>query len=190
MAKKFPLKDWLTGLITEHCTRAFEPGEPVEPDEPDVPVEPDEPAVEPIAYFYGHRTKEGEETTHTFDGVEYVGAILPEVPDRVAYPVKVIYTTSYAVGTKKYSAYVGYEMVYEKRDEGYRFGVTKVGKYLTTPVANPETWSEVDITGVASPCWIATIDINYYKIFWTNTTIFREDGSVFLEKTDPIPIYE
>lgn len=69
--QKFPIKQWLAGLIAARCSprRAFPQREPER---------------EPIAYFYGRVAQDGEEVPdwcikRTINGVDCIGVIRPDI---------------------------------------------------------------------------------------------------------------
>lgn len=61
---KYPIKDFCESYLMALC------GRPIR-----------WPSREPVAYLYGHIAKEGETPTHTINGVDYVGAVLPKLPE-------------------------------------------------------------------------------------------------------------
>lgn len=147
------------------------------------------PGEEPTAFFYGRVAKEGETPTHTFDGVDYVGAILPPLPewDKTVYP--------YALIT---------EVV---QGERYHFVA-----FSTKPMAHPDnimpeyiwygTQPTDDGATIEYICrttdndgWVFKHDSSYFRdplfnLRWANHDALNTDGTIYLSAIDPIPIYE
>lgn len=167
VVKKFPIRDYLNGLVMALCSprRAFPQREP----------EP-EPEPEPIGYLYGHIAKEGETPTHTINGVDYVGFITPAPP---APFTEYKYQWMHKESTR-YDAHCANSINYSYNSSGrwaigydaYTFRMEYEEGWHRKPGGAPDK-TAVDPTT------------------WANFTIYNENGSVYLEKCpDPIPIYE
>lgn len=138
------------------------------------------PKREPVAFLYGHVAKEGETPTHTINGVEYVGEILPEVQKTHAY----VYIGTLDVLGNTYCAWYASEYPFYMDSvgcttEGY-------GSILSGAVRTPiHAGSEWDCTDIS---WDAN---NHGGLpIWANHDILSEDGAVYLAASDPIPVYE
>lgn len=159
--KKFPFKQWMGMYLLGVCSprRAF-------------------PQREPIGYLYGHIAKDGETPTHTINGVDYVGNVLPKAPEVEGY---------------EYAFYVGYIGGYMghlylcKNEITFSDGTFKIGSHISVTCRSSSGWGDIrEITGESTAVWQPD-----KFVCWTNTDIINaDDGSVFLHAIDPIPIYE
>lgn len=134
-----------------------------------------EPSEQPTAFFYGHVAKDGETPTHTFDGVDYVGAILPPLPewDKTLCPYAVIgicdTSGKYALvtvpsGLKMYDEYTWVNKFYD------------IDGTLEVYFENGE-WVHYN-----KSIWIYPL--------WANFNVLNRDGTLHFAAIDPIPIYE
>lgn len=149
---------------------------------------------EPVAYLYGHVAKEGETPTHTINGVDYVGEILPALPEGIeeTYKYKFInangsafYAFATSVELKFHIAGNGAEMlVWERKYDG--------GAYKTFDAFRATLKTSRGI--VDAPEWedygVGTYIAHFDSILWSNYDIFNESGELYLEASEPIPVYE
>ena len=152
------------------------------------------PQREPIGYLYGHVAKEGETPTHTINGVDYVGAVLPKLPewDRQKYPYAYIYYSSIF----GYSLFYSGAQLYAEYHEGKgRYRITSCG----VPVAARQWWYQ-------NERWDHLSQIDTWLIDYVGTTIWSnadmylvvtdESGNqtltdtVYLPESEPVPVYE
>jgi hypothetical protein len=132
---------------------------------------------EPVAYLYGHVAKEGETPTHTIDGVGYVGAVLPKLPDYDAEEYDkafVSYIGNYnAAGDDLYQLFVSNK------------SASTSNSYLQV-TGHLYGYSETD-------GWFydkALSDYIAHRYFvWSNVDLVVK-GTVTLAASDPIPVYE
>lgn len=131
---------------------------------------------EPIGFLYGREAKEGETPTHIIDDVDYVGAILPPLPewDKTAYPYAFLVEDYFG---EAYHMFLTAEPTYHYNTAG-NWSVSFEKAYQYAPATG---WSDYDTTinGVVP-------DV----INWANFDLMSEDEKVYLEGTEPIPIYE
>ena len=143
--------------------------------------------AEPIGYLYGHVAKEGETPTHTINGVDYVGAVLPEC----ALPKwsNEIYPYLYIGYKADYPDYLpNKETIIACAYQSPRKFVEKSYGLIVENNNNPQEKCFVkDLT-----TWIEDTEdwIYDYYPFYSNTNIYKEDGTIYLAASDPIPIYE
>ena len=155
------------------------------------PIKTAEP-VEPVAYLYGHIAKEGETVTHpNINGVDYVGAVLPKLPewDRAAYPYAFIH---YGFTNEKYTIHVLNEKCHYRDWPAGRCGVL---------VSNASTRCSYALTDGE---WVWEGEAIYTtavtrgndgttvgEIVWSNYDIRNEtEQTLYLAAIDPIPVYE
>ena len=142
------------------------------------------PQREPVAYLYGHVAKEGETPTHTINGVEYVGAVLPALPeyDKTVYQ----YATLFYHETSTVSQYVVFVTDIRPYAEEYNVRIQAGSKCTVSEINVGEaewgTFYESDFPNGGL--------IDNDLIIWSNFDLLFEDGSVFLDASDPIQIYE
>lgn len=161
------------------------------------------PQREPIGYLYGHVAKEGETPTHTINGVDYVGVVLPKLPeyDEEAYQYEVIARPMPL--NKNYLLLISPSVSYYFTDEG-QGGYKLAGDtlYYTYPAKMgydaetetiyfyPEDGAEWRFNSIvedgSSFLNSGAIDVTV----WGNFDVLNEDGEVRRAGTDPIPIYE
>ena len=166
--KKFPIKDWLKGYLLSLCSprRAF-------------------PQREPIGYLYGHVAKEGETPTHIINGVDYVGAALPKVPevDTREYPHLYVHTNWY--GHRWFRACA--EPCYWEASSGGKLVNTGIQKMYILEKGDAE-WREIE-----NPHLVLHnhSEDPYFKmtLLWSNEVVYKQDGSLLVSPSDPIPIY-
>lgn len=143
-----------------------------------LPPRPLAPVKEPIGYLYGHIAKEGEKATHAIDGVGYVGAVLPKLPewDKEGYPYACIgYNTA------------GGDVLLAVSESPFKYNGTVFGVYCSKKY--------IYLTnGKWDALWLNFNMPIYFDggAFWTSHDILNEDGSIYLDDADCvcIPIYE
>ena len=150
--------------------------------------------AEPIGYLYGHVAKEGETPTHTINGVDYVGAVCPDIfkvytPELQAeFPYGFMYRlnlgsryTYYLIATKN--------KLYRVDNVGVVTGTGDGFSYLYTAISG-------DVNGATETQWqeieVRTNENNNFPHYprWANYQMTYEDGTPFLEDTAPVPVYE
>lgn len=141
-------------------------------------------AAEPVAYLYGHVAGEGETPAHIVDGVGYVGAILPPLPewDRETYPHAILthnFRGDSVASLTQYSMSVSSKLIFQNNEESGLFGVCVEGSFHYKRSNGWGDFEQKD-SNVA----------NYDIVVWANFDVLNEDGSIYLEKSDRIPIYE
>lgn len=136
-----------------------------------------QPNAEPVAFLYGRAPKEGETPTHTIDSVDYVGVVLPPLPewDTEAYP--------YALISAAYWAHKQL-FCFASAPVGTKGGGVSA---LTEPISYLwYNWTAGEWTE-----GVAEIGSQFGAPYWTNWGVLCEDESLYMEKSpDPIPIYE
>ena len=178
-------KSFLKGLALGLAGKPLEFAPKKEPVIPDVPIEPDVPS-EPVAYLYGHVAKEGETPTHTIDGVGYVGAVLPKLPewDTVAYPYAVI---GYFIASVCHLYYAAEPFTTDSlgriAENSILNGGGNISQYKYT--IGDSAWSEEGAyksTGI-EPLW-ANFALYY------GSKHYEYPNGLCIAASDPIPIYE
>ena len=117
---------------------------------------------EPIAYLYN-------------------GVQLPGLPES-EYEYAVIDTAMYTMlgkATLYLFSTLEYTTIESSGDRGLVLADTNHVRY--TAKSTDTTWSETSA---------GTTALNINNIGWANTNILNADGSVFLDGSDPVPIYE
>ena len=141
-------------------------------------------------FLYGHIAKEGDTPTHTINGVDYVGEVLPALPewDRKTYPYAAIgrgwpLATTYLllVSTVPFARKV--------ESNGIEYTMTSV-EGSTGLSCRLYTQHDTEVLNE----WIIR-EITYTNQvvnqgFWSNHDILKEDGTVYLAASEPIPVYE
>ena len=165
----FDLRSWLTGYALGLAGKRLPFGIATE--------------REPVGYLYAHIAKEDETPTHTINGVGYVGAVLPkllEIPEGYEY---MEIETSVSL------------------DEFWLIAQTTISIRLNDRYQYPEDGNYL-IYKVADGVWVTDGKVHSYKqgqtfgsdayggILWSNYNILTEDGKVYLEKFDPVPVNE
>ena len=114
----------------------------------------------------------------------YNGVRLPKLPewDREKYP--------YAVLREMVSETTPYAVYYSKQQPT----LNSSGKVFICSLAYPGVVTYCDYTDGAL-AWRSTntsllTSTSVDGVFWTNTDILNEDGSVWLAASDPTPVYE
>lgn len=142
---------------------------------------------EPTAFFYGHVAKDGETPTHTFDGVDYVGVVLPPLPkwDKTVYPYALIYR--YEVATDLFIFHASTEKIqYDTNNNSPRLIYTLEHGYASCECySGDKEWGEISEGNRKAGVWIKA-----EQAVWVNFDIYKEDGTLYLSASDPIPIYE
>lgn len=164
--KKFPLLDFVTGLIMARCSprRAF--------------YKP-----EPIGHFYGHETNEGETPTHIINGVDYVGAVLPDIND--VWTDKETYPYAYVSFYDRF----GYELFVTDNILGaYTDGCMLIHHAVTNALhykfIDGEWVPQGDVVvDSPTPIW-CSVDLYYLN------EEFLISGNLCLDASTPIPIYD
>ena len=158
------------------------------------PIQPALSQKDPIGFFYGQLAKEGEVPTYTFNGVDYVGAILPELPqdgkdprwewDTERFPYACIHDAG--IGEKYRYDFLPFSVKpsYNSAEELMSFPTEAKTRFYTM---HDELWE--NITGRDDPVSAGTI-FGMPLPFWANFDIFDENGNKVIEKFKPIPVYE
>lgn len=146
------------------------------------PVIPDTPTA--THYFYGHVAGADETPDAIIDGVAYVGAVLPKLPeyDESKYPILTIDNSS--MNSTFAEMFADYTSTEETLGSGTRVPyIEYVGDSLYTSLDYFGAWRELKQRTSGS---------NYAnEIFWTNTDIVDMNGNIVIRKCpDPIPVYE
>ncbi len=142
----------------------------------------------PIAYLYGHVAKEGETPTHTINGVDYVGAVLPDI--YTVYTPELQETHPFAVmwheeSRNKYYAVVSSEPLTPINVGSYGTGFQPNRLTSVESTVTDGNWAEFE-----SNQYIGGIGYGRWPIIWCNYDLINEDGSLFLAATVPVPVYE
>ena len=171
--EKFPIKDFLNGLVMALCGRAVQ-----------------WPKREPVAYLYGTPSESGNIGLRFGDSVTYYdGVVMPAIPDAIkAYRYQMM-----CVLSSGYKNLVGFSVAPETREFSYGglFPSTDVRNgqfqeapyYQQTASANQTEWSP-DAAFVGT----GTTDFSLEDIKWANYDVLNLDGSVYLAASDPIPV--
>lgn len=155
----------------------------------------EQPEKEPIGFLYGYVAGEGETPTHTIDGVGYVGAVLPKLPewDREAYPYAVVSDANAPSGYETYYLVFAVEAgTYTGKYNGARVGGGGIS-YSFQPNYSPEyAWKYKDSFDNGYAIGFPPDKKTYYSnILWTNHRVLNADGSIFCEKMEAyVPVYE
>ena len=163
-AMKFPLRDWITGIILERCSRAFEPRTP-------------------IGYLYGHIAREGETIQdgakeYIINGNRYFGIVAPDIDTQWTDELKV--THPHAV------------MWYNKTKAAPRFGISYnkpsyIGSYVY--LTRVKFADLIDGVWQFGNQIYGTVQADPDSIFWTSDDIY-DVNVIYLTSSTPIPIYE
>jgi hypothetical protein len=153
---------------------------------------------EPIGFLYGHVAKEGEEIPNgwikrTINGVDYVGMVLSDLPaspdETYKYQVIVArgdyfraYTTSVELKFEVSPSGDNW-LIWEKQDDGVYKGFRSFDASLTYngSVVDAPEWKYMGHGTYLS---------HFNSLLWSNYNILDESGTLILEKSDQIPIYE
>jgi hypothetical protein len=140
-----------------------------------------------IGYLYGHVVKEGETPTHIVGGVDYVGALLPNIDefwtDKETLPWVTITEKLYTSGAAEYICYFTDKKPYMYGGdvmpsipcviETHRINFDKNGK--------TDGWKNNGVDQITQPgVFISTVDTTVYANYKVNG----------IEFSDPIPVYE
>ena len=203
--KTFCLRSWLTGFALGLA------GKPL----PLIPVS----KREPIGFFYGYEANEYQTPTHTFNGVDYIGAVLPDI--ETVYTPELQKEYPYAVMERSESIDTGYEgsslarLLISNNPIWYcpySFGDYKRGSYLLGDtlefgfVYHEVYWGWTFTESKPYPPaneWAKTSEEFHtderlrepphgsMEFIWTNHAVVREDGyTPYKEASEPIPVYE
>lgn len=171
---KFDLKSYVSWLIAGYCSPVRAPKS--------------EPVREPIAYFYGHRTREGETTTHTFDGVEYVGVVASDIYSVYTLELQEKYPYAFICGN--WFVICENPLIYKEA-----LSIVTFEKYRVVSVYG--NGGEFHLEDGSWVPWDMDVLLGHYypegeqSILWTNHNIISEiDGTVYQSAADRIPIYE
>ena len=174
--KKFPLLDFVTGLIMARCSprRAF--------------YKP-----EPIGYLYGHIAKEGEEVPdgcikRTIDGVDYVGVVAPDIRSVYTPELQEAYPYAYVC----FDDYDGCQLFVTEEIlgvyvDGYALIRGPSVNALYYDFIDGEWVSQGDvILEMPTPIW-CSVDLHYYNYVDITGELA---GKLHMKALDPIPIHE
>lgn len=161
---------------------------------------------EPVAYLYGHVAKEGEAVTHVVNGVSYVGAVLPKVPerDREKYPyVSIIKKSGYSWGGDYDLAYLCFSdtpLLVEDDDTMSLHSKATFVSYVIDYIDGETDWQyrdeeedkEVAIFSLPSVLLPAPFTYINYDAYYDEYAGDGVAGTLALAKSDfvCIPIYE
>ena len=143
-----------------------------------------------IGFLYGHIAQEGETPTHTINGVDYVGAVLPKVPewDKKKYPHAYLrYVADYDY--YRFFAFTQRPFV-DNRNNSLQlhhtgdYFYTRIGEYT----GSTEHWKEPSESSY-SMMYSEPSDAIY---LWADfDMINEEDGSIYFAKCPaPVVVYE
>lgn len=153
----------------------------------------------PVGYLYGHVAKEGETPTHTINGVDYVGAVLPDInavwTDKEKYPFAVaIDWMPTTAGTYALDLLDVIPCVVD--GETTVLNVNKCATYaccfdeeLASKYGYPlAEWFFVDDHGPddygSSFNWFGEGEM------WVSHSVYYKSGKLAMEAIPPIPVYE
>ena len=142
---------------------------------------------QPIGYLYGHVAKEGETPTHTINGVDYVGAVLPDIykvytPElQKEYPYAFLvhsdgaYTSLFVMSAQAHM--VGSFTLCASSDLEYIGYRMPDGEWVDNGTVSTTNAGEV---------------VNYKAntMIWANFNVLNDDGTIYLDASDHIPVYE
>ena len=158
---------------------------------------------EPVAYLYGHVAQEGETPTHTIDGVDYVGAVFPDIytvytPElQKEYPYALIAFDDYSDPSEKFI--LATLRLIKSIDYGNSALCEYINFYAGDPVYHCNVYDDEPFMWVDS-LTEEDANIRFDAIDWANfdivcqTDIYANEskpiGAVYCAASDPIPIYE
>ena len=176
--------------VSENWLRCFKEGLALGLTGASLPYTGDYTGKEPIGFLYGRVAKDGETPTHTINGVGYVGAVLPKVPewDKKKYPHAYIryvddpnYYRFFAFTKRPYANTV-YSLLQVRHHGDYFY--TCVGEYI----GSTEHWREPSEN---------SYNIQYAEpsdaiYVWADFDIINEDDeSIYFAKCPaPVAVYE
>lgn len=137
---------------------------------------------EPIGYLYGHVAKEGETPTHIINGVGYVGAVLPLIPwgDCPGMPFAFISGGEHDDGGYEYHL----TLMESFEVKSYGLDVSDYGTaFFVSDFFGKKEW-------INASFYYGDIEFyNAERFVWSNFDVVGPDGTIYLEKSAPIPIY-
>lgn len=152
-------------------------------------------------FLYGHVAKEGETPTHTIAGVDYVGAILPALPEKTSDNIslrivrRVVRDTAFLKFDGYYhtSIYAGCTC---SVDSNGNLVITANGVGSNTlypgkmqPVSDTLRSGAVEWSVSNSGSWIGTYSFPLDELIWTADTIYdTSTGELIMSASDPIPV--
>lgn len=145
---------------------------------------------EPIGYLYGHIAKEGETPTHTINGVDYVGAVFPDIYNLFTPEMQKEYPYVWLNGpyyydesTPNYDLLVTPVPLVFKSDSNLIR--TDEGGYYVWKWKNGEWDEPIDQSD-------NTYGIRVWEgLLWSNHDVLYEDSrEVYFAASEPIPVYE
>ena len=153
------------------------------------PIQLAPPQESPIGFFYGQLAKDGEVPTHTINGVDYVGAILPKLPpygkdpysewDNERFPcATIIDWDELGLWFMPFSVEPSYNSV-----EDFLSFLPQTEFKLYQYLHN--SWDAGE-EGIAESGTKEEMPLP----IWANFDIFDENGNKVIEKFKPIPVYE
>lgn len=174
VAKKFPLKSWLIGFVRGLASKPMPIGKQER---------------EPVAYLYN-------------------GVRLPKLPDMTGYPYAVLSydDTDYVVN----GSYIGYLILSDRaffyREKlGAYYSIYTTGSYIEYQLVSDTRLLEyATIIGLSESIITANVWTRSRTMdnadglekgatknpIWANCNIDAEDGTNYLEESDPVPVYE
>ena len=159
--KKFDIKGFMIGLAMGLC------GRPVQ-----------WPKREPVAWLYNGVRLPDIYTVYTPElQAEYPHALIIHYPydDGTSLSLLQVFSTPFV--TVDYTEKYGYVSV--QVEDG--------GAYMEWQYQSDEY---TDWMGSNIPITSDTWETRTTKILWSNTTIYNPDGTVYMEASDPVPVYE
>jgi hypothetical protein len=151
---------------------------------------------EPIGYLYGQVAKEGETPTHTINGVDYIGEILPKLPkwDDKAYPYAVVFHALWGILVLCLSEtpWVGTGEPHISVDATFGEETINASQAIQyTLIPESVEWKYDSVTDPVALGQRVGNRYGLYGAVWSNHDIISADGkTVLVAKSDPIPIYE
>ena len=152
-----------------------------------------------MAFLYGHIAKEGEAPTHTINGVDYVGAVLPDInavwTDKEKYPFAAVLDWTKGGGWIGYALYLldGIPCVVD--GETTVLNVTTSTTYACT--FDEESASEEGVQ-IAEWFFAGSHEPDDYGSpfpwlgdeMWVSHSVYYKSGKLVMEAIPPIPVYE
>lgn len=152
-------------------------------------------------FLYGHVAKEGETPTHTIAGVDYVGAILPALPEKTSdnISLRVVRRVVRDTALFKFDGYY-HTFIYAgctcSVDSNGNLVITANGVGSNTsypgkmqPVSDTLRSGAVEWSVGNSGSWVGTYSFPLDELIWTADTIYdTSTGELIMSASDPIPV--
>lgn len=131
--------------------------------------------VKLAGYLYGHVAKEGATPTHTINGVGYVGAVLPQLPEsELQYAVIGGYVDGDSYDDSFIKLFLSKTPIALYQDSYIVDGSLDDGQSY---IQKDGSWSVHEGAGIFLP-------------IWSNYDMYTDSGNLYLTASAPIPIYE